>query len=90
MVGNHQKYNVICLSNQLFNYALWTNKKHVTTRLAKQGHNVLFIDPPINTGRLFFKQFLAGQWSIKRLITRFYKDSNLTVYSPLNALPIQD
>lgn len=78
------KYNVICLSNQLWSYPLWTNKKHVSTRLAKQGHNVLFVDPPINTGRLFYRQICKGMWSIRRLIDRTYKADNITVFSPLD------
>lgn len=82
-----QKLNIICLSNQIWNYPLWTNKKHVMSRLSRRGHNVLFVDPPITTGRLFFRQLLRGQWSPIRLITQLMKVDNLIVYSPLDCLP---
>lgn len=82
-----EKLNIICLSNQLWDYPLWTNKKHVMTRMAKLGHNVLFVDPPINTGRLFLRQILKKKWSIKRLVRGFYKDEGVMIYSPLDFAP---
>lgn len=85
--SQNQKYNVIVLSNQLWSYPLWTNKKHVSTRLAKLGHNVLFVDPPINTGRLFARQLLKGKWTLKRLIEKTTKEDGITVFSPLDYSP---
>lgn len=82
-----KKANIICLSNQLWDYPLWTNKKHVMTRLAQHDFNVLFVDPPINTGRLFFKHVRAGRWPIKRLLSKTYKSEGATIYSPLNSTP---
>ncbi len=87
---NDEKYNVIMLSNQLWTYPLWTNKKHVSTRLAAQGHNVLFVDPPINTGRLFARQLLKGKWSFKRLVEKTTQADGLTIYSPLDYIPNHD
>jgi glycosyltransferase involved in cell wall biosynthesis len=87
MITKPQKVNVICLSNQIWTYPLWTNKKHVMSRLSKMGDNVLFVDPPITTGRLFFRQLLKRQWSIMRLLTRVMHEGNLHVYSPLDYLP---
>lgn len=81
------KLNIICLSNQLWDFPLPTNKKHVMSRLALLGHNVLFVDPPINTGRLFARQILRGQWGLRRLITQEYRDGNVLVYTPLNTTP---
>jgi len=82
-----QKYNIVCLSNQIWDYPLWTNKKHVMKRLSEQGHNVIFVDPPINTGFLFFKHVKAGKWNLKRILEWTYKDENITVFSPLNFFP---
>jgi glycosyltransferase involved in cell wall biosynthesis len=57
------------------------------TRASKMGHNVLFVDPPINTGRLFFRQFKKKEWSLKRLLTMQYVDDVVRVYTPLIFLP---
>ncbi|MBU1970735.1 glycosyltransferase [Patescibacteria group bacterium] len=82
-------YNIICLSNQLWLQDYWTNKSHVMSRLSKLGHTVLFVEPPINVGRLFVRQVLKGAWSIKRLLTRtkLEQESGVRIYSPLNILP---
>ena len=82
------KYNIICLSNQLWDYPLWTNKKQVMTRLSKSGHTVLFVDPPINMGRLFFRQFFQKKWPLKRLISGQYTDAAVRIFSAVNFLPI--
>ena len=87
MRNTDKKANIVCLSNQLWDYPLWTNKRHVMGRLAKRGFNVLFVDPPINTGRLFFKHLVAGRWSLKRLLTWIYQDDSVTIFSPLNFVP---
>lgn len=80
-----QKYNIICLSNQLWDFPNWTNKRHVMSRLAKLGHKVLFVDPPINTGTVFFRQIQRGLWSFSRFLTQQKKDpSGALVYTPLN------
>jgi len=84
------KYNVIMLSNQLWSYPLWTNKKHVSTRLAKLGHNVIFVDPPINTGRLFVRQLLKGKWTLKRLLEKTSHEEGITIFSPLDYSPNHD
>lgn len=82
-------YNIICLSNQLWDFPSWTNKRHVMMRLAQMGHTVLFVDPPINAGRVFFKQIRKGHWNIQRLLTQTKKDmpSNALVYTPINLVP---
>jgi len=88
VISNHDKeFNIICLSNQLWGYPLLTNKKHVMSRLADLGHKVLFIDPPINTGRLFFRQLVRGNWSLKRLILSQYDEEKVRIYSPLDVTP---
>ncbi|OGC69765.1 hypothetical protein A2415_04795 [candidate division WWE3 bacterium RIFOXYC1_FULL_39_7] len=87
MDNQNEKYNIICFSNQLWDYPLWTNKKHVMTRLAEQGHSVVFVDPPINTGRLFLRQVLNKKWSLRRLLTWEYSEGTVKIISPLNFLP---
>lgn len=56
--------------------------------MAQKGHNVLFVDPPINTGRVFLKHVLKGEWSVKRVLTGNKKDSGITVFSPLDYFPL--
>ncbi len=88
MPNTNQKLNIICLSNQLWDFPNWTNKKHVMTRLASQGHNVIFVDPPINTGKVFFTQIRRGLWNLARLLTQIKKDkTGALVYTPLNVIP---
>ncbi len=85
-----EKYNIICLSNQLWDFPNWTNKRHVMFRTAKLGHKVIFIDPPINFGRLFIRQLLKGQWSFKRLASGVYEDkSGVIVFTPVNLFPFK-
>jgi len=88
MVYKPQKYNIICLSNQLWDFPNWTNKRHVMSRLAKQGHTILFVDPPINAGNVFVRQILRGLWKLARLITKQKTDeSGARIFTPLNFLP---
>jgi glycosyltransferase involved in cell wall biosynthesis len=90
MPSQSQKLNIICLSNQLWDYPLWTNKRHVMSRMSRLGHNVLFVDPPINTGRVFLKHVLKGEWSSKRLVSRLKKDEGVLIFSPLDSLPMHE
>ncbi|MBN1162316.1 glycosyltransferase [Patescibacteria group bacterium] len=82
--------NIICLSNQLWDFENWTNKKHVMYRLAQSGHTVLFCDPPINTGFVFFKYAKKGYWGVLRLLIRLKRDtSSAYIYTPLNIIPFE-
>lgn len=85
-----EKYNIVCLSNQLWDYPLWTNKKHVMTRLDGLGHKVLFVNPPINTGRLFLRQVFQGKWGPIKLLTKKKKDKDVLVFSPLDFSPAHE
>ncbi len=85
MHNNSKKANIICFSNQLWDFPLWTNKKHVMTRLSDMGFNVIFVDPPINTGRLFLRHVLGGKWPLSRLLSWTYMDKRTTIFSPLNS-----
>ena len=51
-----KKYTFLILSNQPFDFELKTNKWHIADKLAKRGHNVLFVDPPLRFKAL--KNFL--------------------------------
>lgn len=85
---NKQKLNIICLSNQLWDFENWTNKKHVMYRLAKMGHHVLFVDPPTNMGKLLLRQISLGLWNILRIIFQVKKDScGAYIYTPINVMP---
>ncbi|HLB51745.1 hypothetical protein A3F07_00950 [candidate division WWE3 bacterium RIFCSPHIGHO2_12_FULL_38_15] len=81
------KYNIICLSNQLWDFPNWTNKRHVMSRLAKRGHNVLFVDPPLTTGKVFYRQVRKGKWSLSRSFTSVKLEDGVKVFTPLNYLP---
>ena len=87
-----EKYNIICLSNQLWLNDYWTNKSHVMSRLNKLGHKVLFVEPPINVGRVFAREVLRGAWPLERLLTqtKVEEQSRVLIYSPLNVLPAAD
>ncbi len=88
MSESKQQYNIICFSNQLWDFPNWTNKRHVMSRMAQKGHNVLFVDPPINLGRVFIRQLLRGHWSLGRTATRLKKDpSGVHIYTPVSAVP---
>jgi glycosyltransferase involved in cell wall biosynthesis len=89
MSKDKTKYNIICFSNQLWDFPNWTNKRHVMSRMAKAGHNVLFVDPPINLGRVFVRQILRGHWNFNRIITQLKKTPcGAYVYTPINLLPL--
>jgi len=79
-----KKYTFLILSNQPFDFPLPTNKWHVSTRLAKLGHNVVFVDPPLRFKGLKGKRFIDFL-SIKNL---FFKTKNISdhliVYKPIN------
>ena len=88
MSTNEKKYNIICFSNQLWDFPFWTNKKHVMSRLAGLGHKVLFVDPPINIGFVFLRQLYRGYWSFLRILTQTKSDKlRVLIYSPLNLVP---
>ncbi len=90
-INDSTKYNIICLSNQLWDFPNWTNKRHVMYRIAKAGNNVLFVDPPINTGNVFLKQILKGLWKFKRLLFQYKTDDcGAIVYTPLNIVPFSE
>jgi poly-D-alanine transfer protein DltD len=91
MSNTKEKLNIICFSNQLWDFPNWTNKRHVMSRMAKLGHNVLFVDPPINTGFVFYRQIQRGLWPVKRIFSQLKKDpTGALVYTPLNLITQTD
>ncbi len=78
-----EKYNIICLSNQLWDYPNWTNKRHVMTRLSNMGHKVIFVDPPINFGRVLLTQFKKGYFNLIRMITGIKNDNDAVIFTPI-------
>lgn len=80
------KINIVCLSTQLWEDPMWTNKQHVMTRLAKRGHKILYVEPLIRV-RKFLKHVFLGRYTLKRLFT-FVKqvDRNLYLFSPVRFL----
>ncbi|MCX6784084.1 MAG: glycosyltransferase [candidate division WWE3 bacterium] len=80
---------IICLSNQLWDWPLWTNKRQVMSRLANLGHEVIFVDPPIRLQKLA-KQISEGKWSGQRLLTgsrivktEFGENKEVLNYTPI-------
>lgn len=86
--ATNEKFNIICLSNQLWDFPNWTNKRHVMSRMAKLGNTVLFVDPPLNIGNVFLSQIKRGLWDISRFFLQYKKDAvGAVIYSPLNTIP---
>ena len=53
------------------------------TRLAKMGHKIIFVDPPINFGRVFLRQVQKGYWTFLRFLLGYKKEGNVMVYTPI-------
>jgi len=56
----------VIFSNQPFDQKLKTNKWQIATRLAKKGHKVIFVDPPLRIKA--FKSFLKREVGISNLL----------------------
>ena len=78
------KYTFLILSNQPFYSEYKTNKWQIGTRLAKRGHNVVFVDPPLRFKAL--KVFLKKPSLnlLKLFFSTKKENENLFVYSPAN------
>lgn len=82
-----QKLQIVCLSTQLWDDPMWTNKQHVMSRLAAHGHEVLYVDPLIRVRMLANNIVFKHRYSPRRLLT-FTKNPSphLTVLSPVKFL----
>lgn len=47
------------------------------------GHKVIFVDPPINFGRVLLTQFKKGFFNLKRLVTGVKVDGEAFVFTPI-------
>lgn len=83
------KFNIICFSNQLWDYPNWTNKRQVMYRLGQMGHKIIFVDPPINFGNVLLTQFKKGFFNLFRLILGYKTEENVLVYTPIKYLPLE-
>lgn len=83
------KFNVICFSNQLWDYPNWTNKRQVMYRLGNLGHKVIFVDPTINFGKVLLTQFKKGYFNLKRLFQGYKIEDNVLVYTPIRYLLLE-
>ncbi|MFH1565733.1 MAG: glycosyltransferase [bacterium] len=81
--------DIVILSNQRFDYPLKTNKWHVATRLAKLGHRVVFVDPPIRI-RKVLKLLLKKEILFTDIIKGYKKvKDNLYVFMPITIYPTE-
>ena len=71
----HNTMVFVILSNQQFDSKLKTNKWQVANQLAKKGHKVIFVDPPLR-----FKALKSLGKPIEN------KNDNIVVYKPINFL----
>ena len=54
------------------------------------GHNVIFVDPPINTGFVFYRHLKRGNWTLNRILTQVKKIKKTSVvFTPLNVIPFK-
>ncbi len=72
--------DVVCLSNQPWDFELWTNKKQITSRLRDRDYRVLFVDPPLRISIL--KKIKDKRISLKNLFSAVVESKKLSVYSP--------
>jgi hypothetical protein len=84
------KYNIICFSNQLWDYPNWTNKRQVMYRLGQQGHKIIFVDPTINFGKVLLTQFKKGYFNLKRLLLGYKIEDNILIYTPIRFLLLEN
>lgn len=81
------KLEIVCLSTQLWDDPMWTNKQHVMSRLAARGHEVLYVDPLIRVRMLANNLVFKHRYSPHRLFTfRKTPFPHLTVLSPVKFL----
>ena len=80
MINTKDKISVVCLSNQAWDFELWTNKKHIMSELKDRLVNVLYVDPPLRYKILI--KILKKRISIKQLFVPVTDNKNLKVFSP--------
>ncbi|MBF0278517.1 MAG: glycosyltransferase [SAR324 cluster bacterium] len=83
----HKKrpYQIVLISTADWDHPFWTNKQHVTTRLAERGHRILYVES------LGLRQLTASYRDLKRIYQRTKRSllwwrnlqPNVWVWSPL-------
>jgi len=79
-VINTEMIDVVCLSNQPWDFELWTNKKQIMIRLRDRGHKVLFVDPPLRLS--IIDKVLKHRIKLRSLFTSVSDTKSLSIYSP--------
>lgn len=83
MIKEEQRHDIICFADAPWKYPLWTNKQRIMTRLARRGHRIIYVDPPLGLVG-WFKWWRAGRRGLGDLIHWTYSpQENLIVYSPV-------
>ena len=80
-----QSHEIVLISTADWDHPFWTNKQHVTTRLAERGHRVLYVES------LGLRQLTASYRDLKRVYQRTKRSllwwrnlrPNVWVWSPL-------
>jgi glycosyltransferase involved in cell wall biosynthesis len=57
--------------------------------MGQLGHQVVFVDPPINFGKVLLTQFKKGFFSIGRLLNGYKIDGNVLIFTPVKFLPLK-
>lgn len=83
MDNKYEHYSIICMADAPWNYPLWTNKQRIMSRLAKQGHQILYVDPPLGLAG-WYKWWRQGRRTLRELFHWTYApQENITVYTPV-------
>jgi len=77
---NFNNLNVVCLSNQTWDFKLWTNKKHIMSELRDRYVPVLFIDPPLRLK--IFNKIIKNIITLKQIFVPIVESKTLKIYSP--------
>jgi len=73
-------FSVVCLSNQPWDFELWTNKKQIMSRIRDMGKAVLFVDPPLRVSIL--DKVIKKRMTLSHLYSAVLESKRLSVYSP--------
>lgn len=86
---SQQRLGIICFAGALFDQNGWTNRQHITTRLAKE-YPVLYVEPRVWIVR-YITQHLFSPRKIFQLLQRIFsyeqRGTNLYIKSQWNLIP---
>ena len=72
--------DIVCLSNQPWDFELWTNKKQIMTRVRDRGNNVLFVNPPLRL--TIIDKVIKKRIKLSSLFSNVVESKGLSIYSP--------